>query len=189
MAIRIYTKTGDDGTTGLFGGTRLPKYHIRVEAYGNVDELNAYIGVLHESTGDAWVKDILTQVQNNLFTIGSMLALDPTKSLEVPRITTTEIRDLESAIDRMEAELPPLRHFILPSGHSSGAMAHVARTVCRRAERTVVALRAQETVDALIVQYLNRLADYLFVVARYLNQQSGAAERPWVKPDEASGKS
>jgi cob(I)alamin adenosyltransferase len=122
------------------------------------------------------------QIQNNLFTIGGMLALDPSRSLSVPQISEGDITRLEDAIDSMEEDLPAIRQFILPSGHITGSLAHVVRTVCRRAEREVVALHAQEPVNPLILQYLNRLADYLFVVARYLNMLAGATERPWQQP-------
>jgi cob(I)alamin adenosyltransferase len=182
MAFRIYTKTGDTGETGLYGGTRLPKHHIRIEAYGSVDELNAHVGYLYESVTDASVKGLLVHVQNNLFTIGGMLALDPAKSLTVPMISEGDITRLETAIDAMEEDLPPIRQFILPSGHVTGSLAHVVRTVCRRCERDVVALHAHEPVDPLILQYLNRLADYFFVAARYLNMLAGATERPWDQP-------
>jgi len=182
MAFKIYTKTGDLGQTGLFGGTRLPKHHIRIVAYGSVDELNAYIGQLFEAVSDEDVRAKLLRIQNNLFTIGAMLARDPSKKLEVPEIRETDITDLETSIDQMEKALSPLTQFILPSGHAVTAMAHIARTVCRRAERDVVALNADEPVDPLILQYLNRLADWLFVAARYINQLAGGVERPWQKP-------
>lgn len=182
MAFRIYTKTGDAGQTGLFGGTRLPKHHIRICAYGTVDELNAHTGLLCESIADPATRDLLYQVQNDLFTIGGMLALDPAKKLSVPLISAEDVTRLEHAIDAMETHLPPIREFILPSGHPTGAMAHVVRTICRRAEREVVALHTEEGVDILILQYLNRLADYFFVLARYLNVKNGAIERPWRKP-------
>lgn len=182
MAFRIYTKTGDTGETGLYGGTRLPKHHIRIAAYGAIDELNAHTGYLYESITEPGLRELLIQIQNNLFTVGGMLALDPTKDLKVPLITEGDITRLETAIDAMEEDLPPLKQFILPSGHTSGALAHVVRTICRRAEREVVALHYQESVDPLILKYLNRLADYFFVLARYLNMLAGAAERPWQQP-------
>jgi cob(I)alamin adenosyltransferase len=182
MAFRIYTKTGDSGETGLYGGTRIPKHHVRIEAYGTVDELNSFVGFLSESVAQAPVKDLLIHVQNNLFTIGGMLALDPSKSLKVPLITEGDISRLENAIDAMEEDLPPIKQFILPSGHINGSLAHVVRTVCRRAEREVVALHSLEQTDPLIIKYLNRLADYFFVLARYLNMLAGAEERPWKQP-------
>lgn len=182
MAFRIYTKTGDTGETGLYGGTRLPKHHIRISAYGAIDELNAYTGYLCESVTQKGIRELLIQIQNNLFTVGGMLALDPAKELQVPQITEGDITRLENAIDAMEEDLPPLKQFILPSGHASGALAHIVRTVCRRAEREVVALHHAESVDPLILKYLNRLADYFFVLARYLNMLAGAQERPWQKP-------
>ncbi|HLF63687.1 MAG TPA: cob(I)yrinic acid a,c-diamide adenosyltransferase [Saprospiraceae bacterium] len=182
MAFKIYTKTGDAGETGLYGGTRLPKHHIRIETYGTVDELNAYVGYLCESVADTGVRELLIKIQNNLFTIGGMLALDPSKSLKVPLIVQGDITRLEIAIDAMEEDLPPIKQFILPSGHHIGSLAHIVRTVCRRAERAVVALHAQEPVDPLVLQYLNRLADYFFVMARYLNMLAGATERPWEQP-------
>jgi cob(I)alamin adenosyltransferase len=183
MALRIYTKTGDRGETGLFGGTRLPKNHVRIEAYGTIDELNAMTGYLCDSVTEGSVRDLLVQIQNNLFTIGGMLALDPSKkSLSVPKIAESDVARLEDAIDSMEEELPPIRQFVLPSGHVTSSLAHVTRTVCRRAERAVVALHACEPVEPLILQYLNRLADYFFVLARYLNLLAGASERPWQQP-------
>lgn len=191
MAFRIYTKTGDAGMTGLYGGTRLPKHHARIEAYGTVDELNAFIGYLCDTLpahtpkdGYGAVRDLLVHVQNNLFTIGGMLAVDPEKALKVPLITAGDVTRLEHAIDAMEEDLEPIKQFILPSGHVTGSLAHVVRTVCRRTEREVVALHSVEDVDPLILQYLNRLADYLFVLARYLNLLAGARERPWQQPKQ-----
>jgi cob(I)alamin adenosyltransferase len=184
MAFRIYTKTGDTGETGLFGGTRLPKHHVRIEAYGTVDELNSFVGFLCESISQTSVRDLLMVVQNNLFTIGGMLALDPSKSLQVPMISEGDIIRLENAIDAMEEDLPPIKQFILPSGHVTGSLAHIVRTVCRRAERNVVALHSLEQVDPLVIKYLNRLADYFFVLARYLNMLAGAKERPWQQPEK-----
>lgn len=188
MAFRIYTKTGDAGETGLYGGTRLAKNHQRICAYGTVDELNAHTGYLFEMVDDVAVQEVLLTVQNHLFTIGGMLARDPKKALEVPVLTEEDVIRLEGAIDTMEESLPPIRAFILPSGHVSAAQAHVARTVCRRAEREVVALHLQEAVEPLIIQYLNRLADYFFVVARYLNKIYNGKERPWQQPETKSGK-
>ena len=184
MAFRIYTKTGDQGQTALFGGTRLPKNHVRIHAYGTVDELNAHVGYLYESVDAQDVRALLLAVQSQLFTIGGMLAKDPGKDLQVPQITGEDVARLEEAIDSMDAVLPPIRQFILPSGHPHTALAHIVRTVCRRAERDVMALHAEEVVDPLILQYLNRLADYFFVLARYLNHLNGGLEIPWQQPDK-----
>jgi cob(I)alamin adenosyltransferase len=183
MAFKIYTKTGDKGKTGLFGGARLPKHHVRIGAYGTVDELNAYVGQLFEVVTEKNVKEVLLSVQNHLFTIGAMLAKDPAKDVKVPLITESDITMLEASIDEMEGDLEPLKQFILPSGHPVTSMAHIARTVCRRAERDVVALDAEESVDPLILMYLNRLADWLFVASRFINKHHGGAERPWVQPE------
>ena len=183
MAFRIYTKTGDKGETGLYGGSRLSKDHVRITAYGTVDELNAHIGYLYESIEVGTVKKVLLQVQNNLFTIGGMLAKDPAKNLRVPEITLEDTAVLEQVIDVMETELEPLKQFILPSGDQQAALAHITRTVCRRAERDVITLHRSESVEEEILMYLNRLADFLFVAARYLNMKNDGVERPWDQPD------
>jgi len=185
--VKIYTKTGDDGTTGLFGGRRVPKTDLRVEAYGTVDELNAVLGVaLATGEGPPALRDLLSTIQRELFVLGSDLATPAGEEASyVPRVAAESVEALERAIDAAEADLPPLKNFILPGGSPLGAHLHHARTVCRRAERTTVALAARETIGAIPVRYLNRLADLLFVLARAANRAAGAAETEWAprKPD------
>ena len=177
--MKIYTKTGDAGTTGLFGGKRLPKNHLRIEAYGTVDELNSYIGLVRDVATNDDIRNLLKSVQDRLFTIGSNLASDPDKNVITPDLTTTDIEVLEKAIDQMNEELPALRNFILPGGHTTVSFCHIARCVCRRAERLTVALHENEPIEALILKYLNRLSDYLFVLARKLGKDLGAEEISW----------
>ncbi len=179
MASKIYTKTGDDGTTGLFGGARLPKDHIRIEAYGTVDELNAVIGWLASAMQDATWVEFLRTVQSRLFTIGSNLASDPSKEMITPDLVPGDIQMIEEAIDMLQDQLPPLRHFILPGGSPSVSLAHLARTVCRRAERRCVALSHESVVEPLILLYLNRLSDFFFVMARWIGNQEGVEEIKW----------
>lgn len=179
--MKIYTRTGDEGTTGLFGGDRVDKDHPRLEAYGSVDELNSVIGtaiaLLDERQNP--LRDMLTTVQRELFVVGADLATPPGSKPVVPRITTAHVSDAEKAIDRLEADLAPLQNFILPGGTAGGAMLHVARTVCRRAERAVVTLAGEESVDTIVIVYLNRLSDLLFVAARWANARGGAVEVAW----------
>ncbi len=165
--MKIYTKTGDKGETSLIGGVRVPKYHLRIEAYGTVDELNSYLGYCAAAALDETEKNRLKFIQDRLFTIGSNLASDPKSKMVVPDITEADIEDLELAMDTMNAKLPELKNFILPGGSRDLAMMHVARCVCRRAERLVTALAAEAEIESLILRYLNRLSDYLFVLARY----------------------
>ena len=180
MAIRIYTKTGDKGDTALFGGKRLPKHHLRIESYGTVDELNAFIGLVRDHLNDdASEKATLQEIQSRLFDLGSNLAADPEKDLQLPKVTEKNITYLEKEIDRMEESLPVLKNFILPGGHIAVSHCHVARCVCRRAERLVVALNAEEKVAPEIIQYLNRLSDYLFVLARKIGKDLGVEEVLW----------
>ncbi len=179
MAFKIYTKTGDAGETGLFGGRRLSKSHLRIESYGTVDELNSYIGVVRDSLKDEHLRQILKDVQDRLFAVGANLASDPAKNLTPPDITQADIQVLESEIDSMEAQLPALKNFILPGGHPSVSFCHVARCVCRRAERLVVALNHDEKVEPMVLQYLNRLSDYLFVLSRKIGHDAGAEEVIW----------
>jgi len=179
MAFKIYTKTGDKGETGLFGGKRLPKNHIRIESYGTVDELNSYIGMLRDLVKTDHQKAILKEVQDRLFTIGSNLASDPEKEMITPDVKVSDIEMLEKEMDTMDEQLPPLKNFILPGGHATVSFCHIARTVCRRAERMVVALHHNEAVEEIIIQYLNRLSDYLFVLGRKLSQDLNAEEIPW----------
>lgn len=169
--MKIYTKTGDTGTTALFGGQRVSKADLRVDAYGTVDELNSYLGLLFE-------EDLIIQIQDRLFTIGAMLATEPGNTkVKVPHLSEDDITVLEKAIDRMEESLEPMKHFILPGGHPTVSFCHIARTVCRRAERIVVALN---DVDPLVIKYLNRLSDYLFVLSRFLSKKLHAKETPWI---------
>ncbi len=179
MAFKIYTKTGDAGETALFGGKRLPKSHLRIEAYGTVDELNSFLGLVRDSTQDVQVRYNLSVIQNKLFSLGASLATDPAKNLKTPSVEPADIQFLENEIDEMEMELPPLKNFILPGGHVTVSYCHVARCVCRRAERLVVALNLEEPVEPIVIQYLNRLSDYLFVLARKLGKDLFAPEVIW----------
>lgn len=178
--MKIYTKTGDDGTTSLFGGDRIYKNHERVDAYGHVDELNSTIGWLADSINDAETAAFLRQIQNHLFVIGSHLAtIDEKYIVTLPVITIQHISDLEHKIDLYNEVIPPMKHFILPGGHPIISICHIARTVCRRAERSVVGVSTHTAVPALILQFLNRLSDYLFVLARKLHHDLDVAEIPW----------
>lgn len=180
MALRIYTKTGDKGETALFGGKRVPKSHLRVDAYGTVDELNAFIGLLRDTVEDTQVKDLLATVQHRLFSVGAHLASDPDKKILAPDLLPADISLLENDMDKMDSALPPLRNFILPGGHSAVSTCHICRTVCRRAERLVVGLaQSGATVDDLVVQYLNRLSDWFFVLSRKLAKDLQAEEVIW----------
>jgi cob(I)alamin adenosyltransferase len=182
--VKIYTKTGDRGETGLFDGSRVPKYTPRVEAYGEVDELNAVLGmVLSFIRDDEELRSCLLQVQRDLFVVGAHLA-DPTARVEAKRgekasLTDQKVTQLEHWIDQFEAQLAPLRQFILPGGSKGGATLHYARTVCRRAERRIVALREQVDVSPVILTYMNRLSDFLFVAARLENARQHRPEIPW----------
>ena len=178
--MKIYTKTGDKGTTSLLGGTRVSKGHQRLESYGSVDELNSYIGLLLDHEVNNTRRDLLKTIQDRLFVIGSNLATVPGKELQkVPVLVNDDVEELERAIDQMDQELPPLKYFILPGGHQSVSFCHVARTVCRRVERNVVLLAESEEVAELIIVYLNRLSDYLFVLARKMGQELGIEEVSW----------
>ncbi len=178
--MKIYTKTGDKGETSLIGGTRVPKHHIRIDAYGTVDELNSYIGLLRDQLGDKHQVAMLIQIQNILFTIGSQLAADSGKSkMQLPDITETDILILEKEIDAMNEVLPPLKNFILPGGHPAVSTCHIARCVCRRAERCASHLSEQTILEPLLIQYLNRLSDYLFMLARKVAFDHMATELPW----------
>ena len=178
--MKIYTKTGDKGTTALFGGKRVSKADLRIDTYGTVDELNSYIGLVRDQPVNASRKNILVEIQDRLFTIGSILATEPGNTkVKVPSLAETDVTLLEKEIDAMEAKLPPMKNFILPGGREAVSFCHIARTVCRRAERLVIALDAQENVEPLIVQYLNRLSDYLFVLSRKMSAELLAEETPW----------
>jgi len=182
-SVKIYTKTGDEGETGLFGGERVPKDSRRVAAYGDLDELNAALGLARATAPTDFEDALLQEIQRHLFTIGAELATpDPArlaKALGGPPVGPAEVTALERAIDRLEAELPPLKSFILPGGAPKGAALHLARTVCRRAERAVVGLARDVPVSPAMRQYLNRLSDLLFVLARAANARAGAGDLPW----------
>lgn len=178
--MKIYTRTGDDGTTMLFGGGRVPKHHIRIESYGTVDELNSYIGLLRHRNLEPQAQQTLAEVQDRLFTIGSILASDPTKAnLKTPDLHEADIELLEKEMDRMNEVLPEMRNFILPGGNDTVAFCHIARCVCRRAERLTVHLNEEEKISPLVIKYLNRLSDYLFVLSRKTMQDDGVDEIPW----------
>ena len=178
--MKIYTKTGDKGQTSLIGGTRVSKSHLRIEAYGTVDELNSYIGLLRDQEVNAVRKDLLKDIQDRLFTIGSSLASDPEKSkMKIPDLLEADIEVLEKAIDSMNEVLTELRNFVLPGGHPSISFGHIARTVCRRAERLSIALNDNEYVNELVIIYLNRLSDYLFTLCRMMHHELGVDEIPW----------
>ncbi|MBQ4916304.1 cob(I)yrinic acid a,c-diamide adenosyltransferase [Maribacter sp. MMG018] len=191
--MKIYTKTGDKGTTALFGGTRVPKHHIRIESYGTLDELNSWLGLIGDQHIDALSKKQLIAIQKKLFTIGAILATAPEKSilkngnerLNIDKINDDDIAFLEKAIDIMDNELPPMTHFILPGGHTTVSYCHIARTVCRRAERMAVLLYENEPFDDRVLSYLNRLSDYLFVLARKLSKNLSVEEIKWI-PDKKS---
>jgi cob(I)alamin adenosyltransferase len=179
--MKIYTKTGDKGFTSLIGGTRVPKSHIRIESYGTVDELNSYIGLIIDQ--DIAVRDrkILKEVQDRLFTIGSSLASDPEKSrMIIPDLNLDDIELLETEMDKMNEQLPELRHFILPGGSNAISYCHIARCVCRRAERITVQLAEESTVDEKVTIYLNRLSDYLFTLARKIGDDNKIPENQWI---------
>ena len=186
--MKIYTKTGDKGTTALFGGTRVPKHHIRIESYGTVDELNSHMGMLRDQKIDDHSHEVLLKIQDRLFTIGSTLATDPGKAtlksgkerLDIPKISAEDIELLEQEIDNMNENLPPMTHFILPGGHQTVSVCHIARCVCRRAERLATALHELEPFEESVLIYLNRLSDYLFVLARKLSKDLEANEIQWV---------
>lgn len=191
--MKIYTKTGDKGSTALFGGTRVPKHHIRIESYGTVDELNSHLGMLRDQQVDGHSHDMLLIIQERLFTLGSILATDPDKAilksgkqrLNIPKISEEDIELLEKEMDQMNEELPEMTHFILPGGHQTVSVCHIARCVCRRAERLATALHEVEPFDEHVLKYLNRLSDYLFVLARKLSQDLQANEIPWIPKKES----
>ncbi|MBN3035877.1 MAG: cob(I)yrinic acid a,c-diamide adenosyltransferase [Bacteroidales bacterium] len=178
--VRIYTKGGDKGETSLLGGLRVPKFHDRIEAYGTVDELCSFIGLIADLQSREAPRKLLREIQERLFTTESLLAAeDPALLGKLPRLDEKDIRRLELEIDAMNESLPELRSFILPGGHPVVSYCHIARTVCRRAERNIIRLDRNEPVDPLIIQYLNRLSDFLFVFARKTAQDLGAGEIPW----------
>jgi cob(I)alamin adenosyltransferase len=180
--MKIYTKKGDKGKTQLLGGSMVDKNHIKLECYGAIDELNAFIGNIYDQEISASHKENLLKIQNQLFNLGSIISFDGEKDkIKLPSITTKSVKMMEKAIDKMEEELPMLRAFILPSGHPTASKCHIARAVCRRAERNLVALSQEEQIDNLHIQYLNRLSDYLFVLARAILKDNNAQEIEWQK--------
>lgn len=182
MAFKIYTKTGDLGKTSLIGGTKVLKSHLRIESYGTVDELNSYIGLINDHLLDKHSKIILKEIQDRLFTIGSSLACDPVKEplMKIPDLKEADILLLEDEIDKMNETLPEMKSFILPGGNIAVSTVHVARCICRRAERICVHLQQEDIfVDPLVIKYLNRLSDYLFILARYTGHLLGVEEIPW----------
>ena len=178
--MKIYTKTGDEGTTGLFGGKRVSKADLRIDTYGTVDELNCWVGLVRDQPVNEKHRNFLIDIQDRLFTIGSMLATEPGNTrVKIPNLYAPDVASLETAMDAMDADLPPMRSFILPGGHQSVSFCHITRTVCRRAERLAIALHEKEPLDPLLIKYLNRLSDYFFVLARKMSAELGAEEAPW----------
>jgi cob(I)alamin adenosyltransferase len=178
--MKIYTKTGDQGTTGLFGGKRVSKSNIRIDTYGTVDELNSWIGLLRDLEINKNRVDVLIEIQDRLFTTGSILATEPNNSkVKIPDLVDADIQLLEKEIDRMDSELEPMKSFILPGGHQSVSYCHIARTVCRRAERLTVQLQEEEPINTMVIKYLNRLSDYLFVLSRQMGKDLAIQETPW----------
>lgn len=191
--MKIYTKTGDLGTTALFGGTRVPKHHIRIESYGTVDELNSHLGLIRDQEIEEHYKNFIMTIQDKLFTVGAILATDPEKAilrsgkerLNIPKISATDIQQLEDEMDTMDQTLPPMTHFVLPGGHQTVSFCHIARCVCRRAERLASALNDLEPFLPEALTYLNRLSDYLFVLARKLSYDLQAEEIKWIPKKES----
>lgn len=182
MAFKIYTKTGDLGQTSLIGGTKVAKSHMRIESYGTIDELNSYIGLVSDQIEFTEIKVTLKEIQDRLFTIGSSLATDPEKDskMKLPDLKEEDILYLEQQIDRMNEALPVMKNFILPGGHVAVSTSHIARCICRRAERLCVNLKEhEEFIDPVVIKYLNRLSDYLFVLARYIGHLLQVEEIPW----------
>ncbi len=186
--MKIYTKTGDKGTTSLFSGTRVPKHHIRIESYGTVDELNSHIGLVKDQEIQPETRLILNRIQDRLFTIGSTMATEPEKAtlksgkprLNIPEISEEDILLLENEMDKMNEDLLEMTHFVLPGGHQAVSFCHIARCVCRRAERMATALYEISPFSELVLKYLNRLSDYLFVLARKLSKDLNAIEVKWI---------
>ncbi len=180
--MKIYTKTGDKGSTALFTGKRVPKHHIRIDSYGTLDELNSWLGLIRDQEIDQHYQGVLVQIQDKLFTLGAILATEPSKDkrLKIPRISENDSSVLEKEIDAMNQELPPMTHFILPGGHTTVSYCHVARTVCRRAERMMTLLHEENPLPETVLAYINRLSDYLFVLARKLSKDLKAKEVKWI---------
>jgi cob(I)alamin adenosyltransferase len=180
LSFKIYTKTGDKGQTSILGGTKLPKHHIRIESYGTIDELNSHIGLIRDSISDFDSIQLLLNIQDRLFTIGSHLASDPDKNkVKLPPIFEEDITLLENAIDKIADAVPEMKFFVLPGGHLHVSYCHIARCVCRRAERAVLRLAEIESVEEIHYKYLNRLSDYLFMLGRLLTHLYKANEIPW----------
>ncbi len=179
--MKVYTKTGDKGTTALFGGARVSKAHIRIDSYGTVDELNSHIGLLRDQPVNSNRHDILVEIQDRLFTLGSILATEPGNTkVKIPALTEKDVVALEKSIDQMEETLEPMKNFVLPGGHQSVSFCHIARCVCRRAERQIIALADHEEVPPIAIQFINRLSDFLFVLSRKMTAELGAPETPWI---------
>jgi cob(I)alamin adenosyltransferase len=182
MALKIYTRTGDKGSTSLIGGTKVAKDNLRIEAYGTIDELNSFTGLTGDYQEEDTVVSLLREIQDRLFTIGSSLACDPDKTpaLKIPDLREEDVVLLEKEIDRMNAVLPPMRSFLIPGGHPAVSTCHITRCVCRRAERLCVHMQENGLfVEPLVIKYLNRLSDYFFMLARYTGYRLGIAEIPW----------
>lgn len=178
--MKVYTKKGDTGTTQLIGGTRVSKSSLRIDSYGTIDELNSFIGLIRDQEIDQKYKLQLIEIQDRLFTIGSSLASDPEKSkMKIPDLLESDVQFLEDTMDEMDQQLPEMKFFVLPGGHTTVSYCHLARCVCRRAERIIVALNEHDAVPELIFKYINRLSDYLFVLSRKLSQDLKAEEQPW----------
>ncbi|MCB0488551.1 MAG: cob(I)yrinic acid a,c-diamide adenosyltransferase [Cyclobacteriaceae bacterium] len=178
--MKIYTKTGDAGSTGLFGGSRVSKGDLRIETYGTIDELNSHIGLLRDQEVNNHRREFIINIQDRLFTIGSILATEPGNiKVKIPSLSQKDVTLLEKEIDLMDSQLEPMKFFVLPGGHTSVSCGHIARTVCRRAERLVIRLHELEKVEELVLQYLNRLSDYLFVLCRMMSKELGVTDVPW----------
>lgn len=180
--MKVYTKKGDKGLTGLIGGTRIPKHHIRIETYGTIDELNSYFGLLRDQEIKEEDRSFILFIQDRLFTLGSLLAADPDNNkMTLPELAADDVVLIEDKIDLMESSLEPMKSFVLPGGHQTVSFIHISRCVCRRAERLVSALNEESSVTYDIgLQFLNRLSDYLFVFSRYMTKELKAPEMPWV---------
>ncbi len=182
MPKKIYTKTGDEGFTSLLGGTKILKSDLRIDSYGNIDELNSYIGLIGDYITDSEIKSVISCIQNKLFVVGSLLAQDDQKEtkMQLPQLKDEDVMLLENEMDKMNSELPELKHFILPGGHLLVSCIHITRSVCRRAERGCVNLKEHQLfVEPFIIRYLNRLSDYLFVLARYVGKELNVKEVIW----------
>ena len=178
--MKIYTKTGDEGMTALFGGKRVSKADLRIDTYGTVDELNSWIGVLRDQEVNRKREHVLVEIQDRLFTIGAILATEPDNTkVKIPALNPADVTFLETEIDKIDAAIPPMKSFVLPGGHPSISFGHVARTVCRRSERLIIALNGQEKIEPLVIIYMNRLSDYLFMLCRQMSFDLNATETPW----------